>query len=162
MKKQNGLTFVEILMALAILSIVTAISLPSFKSFIDTSSVSSVSSTLISSLSYARLEAIRRGDFVMISTTGSGSNWSAENRIWLDSNNDNSYDNDDQVLRLVENSNSNISVSSNGVTTVAFRADGFISTPATFTICHNDESEGKRIELLISGRVSVDENYTCP
>lgn len=161
MKKQQGLTFVEFLMVLAIIGIVTAFSLPSFKSFIDTSNVGSVSNELISSLSYARLEAIRRGDFVMMSTASGGSNWSNQNRIWVDSNNSNSYDTGDEVLRLTENSSDTISVTSSGATGIAFRADGFISTPTTFTVCHSEEKTGRRIELLISGRVSVDENHAC-
>ena len=162
MKKQQGITFVEILMALAILGIVTAFSFPSFKAMIDTSSVSSVSSNLISSLSYARLEAIRRGDFVMISTSNGSNNWSDTNRVWLDSDNNNAFNtNNDEVLRLIENKNDDITVSSNGISSIAFRADGFINSPATFTICHSDEAIGRRIELLISGRVSVDDNHAC-
>lgn len=80
-KASSGFTLVELMVTLAVLAILTAFALPSFRDTIRRNHVSSASNALLADLTYARAEAIDRGQVVTLcpSTTGSscatGSAW---------------------------------------------------------------------------------------
>lgn len=66
MQSKHGFTLIEMMITLAVLAIVTAIAAPSFRGVLLDNRVSTWSSELISALSTARSEAVRRGALVSV------------------------------------------------------------------------------------------------
>jgi len=71
--KANGFTLIELMVTIVILAILTTAGLPSFQSFITGQRVKSASFDIMSSLIFARSEAIKRNANVTI--TPSNNNW---------------------------------------------------------------------------------------
>ena len=67
--RSRGFTLVEMLVVMAISAILIAAAVPSFQSLIASTRASSASGTLVSSLEYARSEAIRRNQNVTVCRT---------------------------------------------------------------------------------------------
>lgn len=79
---QRGLTLLELLCSIAIVAIVAAFGVPSFTSFIANQNRLSGTNELAYSLSLARSEALKRGEFVTVcrsadqsSCAGAGNDW---------------------------------------------------------------------------------------
>lgn len=66
MDKEQGFTLIEVMVVVAILAILGSLAAPSFKATIIQSSVSSAVNTFMADARYARSEAVRRGDNVIM------------------------------------------------------------------------------------------------
>lgn len=81
-KSGGGFTLVELMVTLTVAAILAMIAVPSFRDTIRRNRVTSASNALLADLTYARGEAINRGQIVTLcpSTTGTGcaggTNWS--------------------------------------------------------------------------------------
>lgn len=73
-RKKNGFTLTELLIALVVAGILAAIAIPSYSSFVAGQRIKTVSFDLMSMLTLARSEAIKRG--ARITVTPSTGNWS--------------------------------------------------------------------------------------
>jgi type IV fimbrial biogenesis protein FimT len=65
-RDSDGLTFIELLVALAIAAILVGIALPSFRSLIRSVQVASAVNTFLADARFARSEAVRRGGSVVL------------------------------------------------------------------------------------------------
>lgn len=65
-KKPQGFTLTEMVVTLAVGGLLMTVAVPSFKSLVDRNRVSTTINSLVSSLMYARGEAVRRGQFVSV------------------------------------------------------------------------------------------------
>ncbi len=74
---QRGFTLVELMITLAILAIIVSATAPSFTRMIEDNRVTTQANTLLSSITLARFEAIKRGANVTITpnTGGYGNGW---------------------------------------------------------------------------------------
>lgn len=72
-RKEPGFTLIELMVTIIILAIVTTIALPNFRSFIVSQRIKSASFDLISSLIFARSEAIKRN--APVDVTPVSNNW---------------------------------------------------------------------------------------
>lgn len=70
MRANQGFTLIELMVAVAILVIIATIAAPSFGRFIEGNRLVSGTNLLISSMNFARTEAIKRGTTVTFSTDG--------------------------------------------------------------------------------------------
>jgi len=61
MKRQNGLTLIELLITMVVLTIILALGVPSFMQFIKNNRITAQASSLVISVQLARNEAIKRG-----------------------------------------------------------------------------------------------------
>jgi len=75
MRKNHGFTLVELLVALALVAILATVAVPGFNRLITSNRLTSEANDLLSTITYARSEAIRRGTHVSLCrvTVGSGS-----------------------------------------------------------------------------------------
>lgn len=76
MESAKGFTLIELLIAMVVLAIGLSIAVPGFTSFIEKGRAESQRESLVTALSLARSEAVKRGATVTIAPL-SGSNWSS-------------------------------------------------------------------------------------
>jgi len=109
-KNQNGFTLLETLIVVTIVAIVTTLALVSFQSWSDETGSRAALSKLRSSLTLARIEAIKRGGWVRLCGSPDGTSCSGGiGEGWLiyhDSDTSGTFDNTDTTL-ISETINSN-------------------------------------------------------
>jgi len=145
--KQNsarGFTLLELMVTLAIAAILASIAAPSFKGLIESQRVRSASNELISSLNFARSEAVTRNTDISVTQASGGwtSGWTVNNGT--------------TVLRAVD-SVTGIAVSS-AISSVIYGSNGRASAAIEFTVAPssggNDHS--KCVSISLSGKPSSD------
>ncbi len=72
MKHANGFSLVELLASLAVVSVLATVAVPSYRSFMTTQRVRSTSYDLMSTLVFARSEAIKRNSSVTVTKAAGG------------------------------------------------------------------------------------------
>lgn len=83
-KNQRGFTLIEIMITIGIMAIVTALAVPSFQAWSEETRSASALSKLQSSLTLARMEAIKRGSWVRLCGSSDGESCSGGiNNGWL-------------------------------------------------------------------------------
>lgn len=87
MRKQNGVTLIELMIAIAVLAVLLGIGIPSFQETIRTNRVAAITNDLVAALQFARSEAVRRGVNVRVcpaddpaNPAACGANW---NNGWI-------------------------------------------------------------------------------
>ena len=81
MKRDNGFTLVELLVAMVVVTVLLAVSVPSFQFFVKNNRVSGLTGKLIIALQFVRSEAVKRGTGTAICastdqlTCSGGTNW---------------------------------------------------------------------------------------
>ncbi|WP_411885770.1 GspH/FimT family pseudopilin [Polaromonas sp. YR568] len=113
----RGFTLIELLVVMAIIAIFASFAIPSFRGLIASASVSSAVNAFIADTRYARGEAMRRGKSVTICrsanaaatapacSSGDGKavgGWMEGWVVFVDDNDDNSFDTGETVLRIQE------------------------------------------------------------
>lgn len=176
--QQRAMTMIEILIVIAILGIVIALALPSMSGFIQVNRVRSTTSEWISSLDYAKTEAITRGYPVSICPIGTPGTTSCGAAVedwrngWLIFANENNAialpgstvglpGASDELLRVVDDV-TGLTFSSNpgdtAINFITFQSSGFPDPGAgtlilTPTGCVSDNQ--RKIEVSATGRVEV-------
>jgi type IV fimbrial biogenesis protein FimT len=64
--QEAGFTLVEVMVVISIVAVLASIALPSMRQFIVKTRISGIANELVGSINYARSEAIRRGQVVVI------------------------------------------------------------------------------------------------
>ena len=72
-----GFTLVELMIAVLVLAVLAAFAVPAFNDFFDRGKVRGAADDLVSTISQARAEAVKRDLDVSIAFAGSGENWCA-------------------------------------------------------------------------------------
>jgi len=173
-RQSSGFTLVELVVAMAVAAILVIVAVPNIQSFIQNGRLITQTNDLIGDLSLARSEAIKRRTNVGIckSTDGitcaGGGDWEDGRAIFVDLDNDSTWDAGEPILRFRERLASTAdSLSTNAVLgdPIIFTANGASSSVAlggpagTFTFCdYRGASKGKLITLNLMGQVSVSAN----
>lgn len=169
----RGFSLVELMVTLVIMSIFVGMAVPSFASFLQNSRGQAAQLDLLSSLSFARSEAVKRGVPVMLSATNPanagnelGNGWT----IWVDTNGNGVNDGNAEILRVHGAFSGDVKVSS-AATQMSFQPSGYSGyrdasgnlSAASFTVCdsrHN--ATGGQVSVLPSGASSLNPSYVCP
>lgn len=146
---QRAFTLVEMMITIAVLAIVLGIGVPSMSAFIESNRLTSVTNDLLSSLQYARAEALRQRSRVTICQRAANSdacddngNWANGWLIYLDDNPAATpVANSEGLLRIVSNLNAGnlvISGSAQATSYVSFSGNGghvsWSGSPITLTL----------------------------
>ncbi len=102
-QRQTGFTIVELLITLFVASILLAIAVPSYQTLIRNNRLTSQINTFVTSLQYARTEAIRRNAMVSIGAQNAANNaneWGPGWRVWVDTNRNGVEDGGELALKV--------------------------------------------------------------
>jgi len=171
MKKQRGLTLLEVMMALAVGAILVAVGVPSFVATIRNSEMTSAANGLVGALYATRSEAVKRRTRVTmcraetISGTTSCDPTGSELAVFSNTGNDATIDlgSGDVLIRVTPWLIDNITVSSSTVPAAfSFNASGFTrgltgnTVSGDIMLCGPRGNEGARIITLApTGRPMV-------
>jgi len=166
--QQRGFSLIELMLGIGILAILMGVGIPSYQGFVKNNCMTTSSTTLVSSLQFARAEAIKqRADISVVANTVSGTtDW------------DNGWTVQDGAATVIKQfykggcDLTTMTEAGSNATTITYASTGFLSAPATVTmrICDDrnnqqESSPGREITVSATGRPSTDSRYTgtgCP
>lgn len=159
MRRQAGITLVELLVTLAVIGIMVGVVFPGFRGLMDRNSLATTANAMVLAVSYARSEALRGEGFVCVRHRGSwAQGWQVINNCGVAA--------DEVVARVFEPiPNALTLAASDGISQLRFNNQGLLhdGTPRTFTLCLPGDS-GVRVRVAATGRPSTDslEAADCP
>ena len=149
MKTQNAFTLVELIITIAIAGILMAMAAPNFSSMLKNNSLAIHSNTFLSHLNSARSESIKRGNNVVLCKSNTGNScitanfWEQGWIIFSDTDNDNTLDSGEEVLRVHEKLNG-LTLRGNGnyPNRIVYRPTGMVSLVGTLVLCADINGNG--------------------
>ena len=160
-KKSRGFTLIELIVTIAIVAIVALLGVPGMNGLVRDMSARADSNALLGSITLARSEAIKRGNWVWISPDYS-TDWQAGWSIWIDDGDHSFNSSKDIQLRHFDAIDSIIHAAPSRL---AIAADGSLAIPASspeFSLspsgCQHDEQ--RSLHIAVSGRASLS-RVTC-
>jgi len=160
MKRQNGLTLIELLLSIVVLTIIVALGVPSFMEFIKNNRLTAQANNLVVSIQLARNEAVKRGSGSTVCastdmTTCSGDDdWSTGWIVFSDLDRDGTPDTggsdppcevDEDCIMRTDGAISKATLTGNGTDNIRFLPNGLTSSPAAMTLtltandCYNNQ-----------------------
>lgn len=157
MNKQNGVTLIELMTALAVAAILMSIAIPSFRQSIINNRLASITNEFISGINFARSEAIKLGRSVTLCKSTDGSSCSTDNaEFWEDGwiafadlDADGVVDTS-EILRTWPALDASYTLrSSEFPDSLRYNPQGASTGDGTFAVCH-DSSEAGATALIIT------------
>ena len=161
--KQSGFTLIELMVVIAIVAIVATIGVPSVSNMIARNRITASTNELIGAMNLARLEAVKQGTAIRVSSISGSVNWASGYRVWTDEDSDQTYDSGEEIRVFDGSGTLEITGPSDPI---IFLASGFTSqnsgTTSLLTICSDEEHISDRLLTInTAGRVTIAEG-TCP
>lgn len=160
----KGFTIIELMLVVSVIGILIAVGLPSLQDTVNRISTNTQAKTLVSSLSFARSEAIKRGSVVSICASSDGTDCAADAwgdgwAVFIDNNGDadgaaGSIDVGDQILRVYQGLGSNSLVFDADIQQFDPRGFGTNAGVRTFLLCPEDDNaaNAQSVEISLTGR----------
>ncbi|TVP55395.1 MAG: prepilin-type N-terminal cleavage/methylation domain-containing protein [Halomonadaceae bacterium] len=139
----RGFTLVELMIVVLLVAVVAAIAVPNFRQLVENNRISAGTNSIVSTLSYARSEALRQGRRVTVDARVDGA-WAQGLAVSQGTN----------LLRVSEPMGNGIAVTGNSL---AFRGNGLATGVATFRICGSGNLPGREVSVTEGGRVQTRE-----
>ena len=159
-----GFTLIELVVTMAVAAILITVAVPNMRTFIQNGRLNTQVNDLIGDLSLARSEAIKRRTIVGIcksvngTTCAGGGNWQDGRAIFVDANNNNTWEADEIILRFREKLASGNSLAAASPNPIIFSANGkpIATAVGAFAVCdYRGASKGKQVSLNSIGQASV-------
>ena len=184
-KNQQGVTLIELMVAVIIMGILASIAVPSFNTFLKNSRLTTQINYLVTAINLTRSEAIKRNSSVTVCKSNTGNtcagNWTDGWIVFADENSDGAVDGGEAVIRVYGalKGGNTLNFGKNRIT---YSAEGIaIGFNSTFILCDDrddstDASHAKGIVTSNTGRarLAIDSdgdgtvegggggNITCP
>jgi len=156
--KNTGFTLIELMVAIAIVAILLTIAIPSFREMIMNNRLSMRTNNFVDIIQFARSEAIRVGEVVIVDAGGGSANeWGQGVTVWHDVDNNGSMA-ASEVLRVLEAFNSGVTLDSEGFNEIQFQPTGETNLAGAeqLDLCDGRSGEtGREIEILVTGLIRV-------
>ena len=154
--KQTGLTLIELVVTMAVISILLVVGVPQFQSTTANSRLTTAINTLTGDLSYARTEAIKRGETVTVAPNNN--DWADGWNTFINISGSANID-----LRFSPALIADAAINTSGVNEIQFGSDGRSTAAVTFSLCDGRTGAfGKTISLLTTGQTFLAVNQGCP
>ena len=144
MAHTNGFTLIELAVTLTVASILAVIAVPSYKQFVESGRLTAATNDFVGDLSYARIEAMKRGPSAQMGVCASAdgascaaapTTWNAGWIIFVDADASGTYNTagGDAILKIHDALPSSISATTNpvGTNTLIFTHVGSMTTAIT-------------------------------
>ncbi|MBC3765446.1 GspH/FimT family pseudopilin [Neptunicella marina] len=160
MRKQSGLTLLELLISVAIISILITVVAPNVREMLITNRVISQINELSATIQYARSVAVNERTTTIVCPTSNFSvcsnNWSEAKMVFNDLNGNGSRDSDEEILAGTE-INENILITTGPAQEIRFNQSGATASPATLKVCHNSNEAkfARAVVISLQGRVKT-------
>lgn len=169
MREMHAFTLIELLVTISIAAILLAVAAPSYQSVIQSNRSVNTANELVSLLTLARSEAVKRNTQVLVcmadtsdtsKCASSGSEWSTGALVVVDANGNGQVDDADQdIVRAVVPlaNNKSVSVSWNRGRQIAYGSDGR-SGNGTFSVTQAGDKTNKYakyVKVSSTGRPAV-------
>lgn len=162
LKVYQGVTLPELVITIAIAAILFAVAMPSFMTSVRSHRLTTVTNELVSALTLARSEAIKRGQYVVIRKAGT--NWEDGWRVFVDISRDTvSTKNEfnvgtDSELRFFDRLADSYTLRGNNnfVNFIAYQPDGTSNNIGSFAICEGENVQGAKLVIVNAvGRMRI-------
>lgn len=166
-----GFTLIELVITLVIAAILFTLAVPPFQTFVQNNRITTQANELIVDLAFARSEAMKRGENVLVCVKDAGAEtcdttapeWHLNRVIWVDADGDSVIDAGEALRQRDRLEGSNVLLTSNIPATLAFRRDGFVNVTAPasglanhFKLCDARKNAAARaIALDSTGRARI-------
>ena len=161
-KHESAFTLIELMITIAVAAVVLTIGVPGFGRVIERNQLSTYTNQLVSSLHFARSEAVRRNQSIKVchSNNASVCNGTGYENGWIifiDDNSDNTIDAGEEVIRVNESLPSNYTFNPNGGMNIFnFNAKGRTDNQGTFVLCKDgDLTKARAIIIGPGGRTRL-------
>ena len=166
MNRQDGITLIELMIALAIAAIILAVGVPSFQSMMRSNRAATQANEFTSAINLARSEAAKRGRNTVLcpstdqaSCTG-GTDWAAGWLLFIDNDGNAAINGTDSVYRVWGKLPGNPTLT--GPATLSYRPTGDVSGGAT-GFGYSVDEKNQAICINAVGRSHVEKDTTtCP
>ena len=151
MKTLHGFTLVELIVVVALVAIIATVAVPNFAQLIESNRVTSHANSVVGAMSYARAEAVRRGQTVAVVPVGG------------DYANGLSVQAGGGELRRVEPPPTSITLAMTNGAAMTFRANGMSgqNVEIRYRVCGDPGSDGTLISVSLGGQVRTADTV-CP
>jgi len=167
--RSRGFTLVELMVTVAVVAIVSVVAYPNFQGVLRSNRVATASNELVSSLSLARVEALRSpgGAGVCASADGAscGTDWNTGWMVWIDSNGNGERDTGstpERVVKYVQGRGNASIAESDGAAKFLFDRRGRLTAGSAATLsvqpgdaCPAGSDFVRELTLSVAGQVRV-------
>ncbi|QMU61951.1 MAG: prepilin-type N-terminal cleavage/methylation domain-containing protein [Gammaproteobacteria bacterium] len=156
-KHESAFTLIELMITITVAAVVLTLGVPGFGRVIERNQLSAYTNQLVSSLHFARSEAVRRNQSIKVchsdnSTDCNGSGYENSWIIFIDDDGDDVVDAGEELIRVNENLPSNYTFNVNGgMDSFSFNAKGRSDNQGTFVLCKNSDLTKARAIIIGPG-----------
>ncbi len=170
MRRQNGVTLIELMVTLAVAAILLSLAIPTFRQTIQSNRLTTINNEFMGAINFVRSEAIKRGQSVTLCKSTTSDACSTVNTVfwengWIafvDADADGIVDVGEPVLKVWSALPSLYTLRSATFDTnfLRYNTQGTATVTGTFAVCQNSEEVGGRAVIItrLRPRLGVDSN----